>query len=152
MDRQETFQRENQRVPASDILQAMASGQEIKLIACTITGAVDVNRLFVKGEDFDVSSLSSYSDSNLLTVTFDRTLSFKSCVFEDDVCFSALWESTGQLEVIFKRDVFFNMCKSVKKISKWADLPLVIKSALKKQPNENEIVSFVSFLFATSIE
>ena len=109
MDGLEIFQRENQRVTASDILQALASGQEIKLTGCTITGSVDVNRLFVKGEDFDVASLSSHCSDNLMSVAFDQALSFKSCVFEDDICFSALWESSEQLEVTFKRDVFFNM-------------------------------------------
>ncbi|MCK5000757.1 MAG: pentapeptide repeat-containing protein, partial [Anaerohalosphaera sp.] len=109
MDGQDTFQRENQRVPASDLLQALASGQEIKLTGCTVSGAVDVNRLFVKSEDFDIASLASDTEDNVLTLTFDQSISLKSCVFEDNVCFSALWENSGQLQVIFKRDVIFNM-------------------------------------------
>ncbi len=109
MEDKSIFQRENQRVPASDILQALANGEELKLTGCTVSGSVDINRLFVKGEEFDISSLSVKPTDFASTVTFDQPIAFNSCIFEEDVCFSAPWDSPDELEVIFKRDVVFNM-------------------------------------------
>lgn len=109
VDDKSIFQRENQRVPSSDILQALASGEEIKLSGCTVSGSVDINRLFVKGEDFDISSLAAKQTDFATTVTFEQPIVFNSCVFEENVCFSAPWDSPDELEVIFKRDVVFNL-------------------------------------------
>jgi len=47
-----TFQRENQRVSASEILQAIAANQEIRLYRCTISGELDINRLLLNDENF----------------------------------------------------------------------------------------------------
>ena len=109
MDDKTIFQRENQRVTATDILQALADGQEIKLSGCTVSGVVDVKRLFVKGEDFDIAGLGVKQSEFSSTITFEQAISFNSCVFEEDMCFSASWDNPDELDVIFKRDVVFNM-------------------------------------------
>ncbi|MBW2561617.1 MAG: hypothetical protein JRE40_12290 [Deltaproteobacteria bacterium] len=70
MDDKAAFQRENQRVTASDILQGLADGREIKLSGCTVSGVVDVKRLFVKGEDFDIGELAVRQSEFASTITF----------------------------------------------------------------------------------
>ncbi len=103
-----TFQRENQRISASEILQAIASGQEVKLHRCTITGQLDVNRLFVKDESFDSSNLDVSVADEKMTLTLPEPMTFDSCTFEDNVLFAPPWDRPDQLEVIFKADVVFN--------------------------------------------
>jgi len=103
-----TFQRENQRISASEILQAIASGQEVKLHRCTITGQLDVNRLFVKDESFDSSNLDVSVAGEKMTLTLPEPITFDSCTFEDNVLFAPPWDRPDQLEVIFKADVVFN--------------------------------------------
>jgi len=103
-----TFQRENQRISASEILQAIASGQEVKLHRCTITGQFDVNRLFVKDESFDSSNLDVSVADEKMTLTLPEPITFDSCTFEDNVLFAPPWDRPDQLEVIFKADVVFN--------------------------------------------
>jgi len=103
-----TFQRENQRISASEILQAIASGQEVKLHRCTITGQLDVNRLFVKDESFDSSNLNVSVADEKMTLTLPEPITFDSCTFEDNVLFAPPWDRPGQLEVVFKKDVVFN--------------------------------------------
>jgi len=102
------FQSENQRVSASELLQALASGLEIKLRRCTITGEFDINRLFAEGESFDVTNLNiSISDERKI-LTLPESITFESCTFEDNVLFAAPWDRPGQLEVVFSKDVIFN--------------------------------------------
>lgn len=103
-----SFQRENQRVSASEILQAIAAGEEIKLDKCTVSGSLNVNRLFVKDESFDTSSLAVSVSGDKTTLTFAQSMAFNSCTFEGDVFFAPPWDKPGQLEVVFKRDVSFN--------------------------------------------
>ncbi len=103
-----TFQRENQRISASEILQAIASGQEVKLHGCTITGQLDVNRLLVKDESFDSSNLDVSVADEKMTLTLPEPITFDSCTFEDNVLFAPPWDRPDQLEVIFKADVVFN--------------------------------------------
>jgi len=103
-----TFQRENQRISASEILQAIASGLEVKLHRCTITGQLDVNRLFVKDESFDSSNLDVSVADEKMTLTLPEPITFDSCTFEDNVLFAPPWDRPDQLEVIFKADVVFN--------------------------------------------
>ena len=102
------FQREKQRISSSEILQALADGEDIRLEGCTISGDLDVNRLFVKDESFDTSSMEVGSREETSVATFSQSIVFNSCIFEGDVCFAGPWDKTDELTVIFKRDVSFN--------------------------------------------
>jgi hypothetical protein len=103
-----TFQRENQRISASEVLQAAASSQAVKLHRCTISGELDVNRLFVKEEDFDQSNLDVSVVGEKTILTLPESMTFDSCTFEGNVLFASPWDKVGQLEVVFKKDVVFN--------------------------------------------
>lgn len=103
-----TFQREKQRIASSEVLQALARGEDIRLDDCTISGDLDVNRLFVKDESFDTSHLEVGSRDETSVVTFSQSIVFNSCVFEGNVSFAGPWDKTDELTVIFKRDVAFN--------------------------------------------
>ncbi len=102
------FQRENQRIAASEILQQLADAQDIKLDACTITGTLDLNRLFVKDENFDTQNLTLHSTDNTKTITLPQAITFRSCTFEGDVLFAPPWDRPDDIQVIFKRDAIFN--------------------------------------------
>jgi len=104
-----TYQRENQRVPATEILQMIADGHEIKLIKCTVSGDLDVNRFLVKDENFNTSGLDIDTKAEKTTFVFPQAMEFNSCIFEDKVLFAPPWEQPVQLEVIFKSDIIFNM-------------------------------------------
>jgi hypothetical protein len=108
MGEEKAFQRENQRISASEILQAMVSGEEIRLEKCTVSGSLNVNRLLVKDEDFETSGLSLSSEKGKSILTFSQSIVFNSCTFEGDVFFAPPWDKPGELEVVFKRDVNFN--------------------------------------------
>ena len=103
------FQRESQRVSASEILQAIATGQEIKLSRCVISGELDVNRLFVKDENFDTSALTFNIKDEKKILTLSEPVTFNACTFEDNVFFASPWDKPDQLELVFKRDVVFNL-------------------------------------------
>lgn len=102
------FQRENQRVSASDILQSLASGNEIELKQCTITGELDVNRLLDDGESFDVSELKIETQGDKTMLMLVETMEFNDCVFEDNIYFAPPWDKPSQLEVVFEKKVVFN--------------------------------------------
>ena len=102
------FQRENQRISANEILQAIASGEEIRFKGCTISGDLDINRLFVKDEDFDNSNLKVTTVGDNRTLVLVEEIEFNSCTFENHVCFASPWEEPGRLQVVFKKDVLFN--------------------------------------------
>ena len=102
------FQRENQRISASEILQALADGEEIRLNKCTISGELDINRLFVKDENFDTSKLVLQAKEQKKILTLSELIAFHSCRFEENVCFANPWDKPDELEVVFKRDAAFN--------------------------------------------
>jgi len=102
------FHRENQRVSSSDVLQALAEGQEIRLDRCTISGDLDINRLFVKEEDFDTTALQAGMEGRRRVVTLSMPISMTACVFENDVFFASPWDRPGELSVRFEREVVFN--------------------------------------------
>jgi hypothetical protein len=102
------FQRENQRVSASEILQAIAANQELRLYRCTISGELDINRLLVGDENFDTSNLDICVEADKKTLTLSGPITFDSCTFEDNIFFAPPWDKPGRLEVVFKKDVAFN--------------------------------------------
>jgi len=103
-----SYQRENQRIGATEILQAIAAGEDIKLDKCTITGQLDINRLFVKEENFDISALSVTTAVDASVLVLTSQMSFDGCTFEDTVCFAPPWDRSGKLSVHFKSDIVFN--------------------------------------------
>ena len=102
------FQRENQRVSASDILQSMAACDEIKLLKCTITGELDINRLLDKDESFDISNIKVDSADNKTAIVLSESVEFNECVFEDNVYFAPPWDKPSHVEVVFEKDAIFN--------------------------------------------
>ena len=108
MESDTIFKRENQLVSADDILKALASGHQIKLLRCTVVGEMDINRLLDKEEKIDVSNLGIRVDGDLTTITVGMPLTFNNCTFEENVCFSSPWESNMRLQVVFKQDIVFN--------------------------------------------
>ena len=100
--------RESQRVSSSEVLQALAEGEEIRLDRCTISGDLDINRLFVKEEDFDTSGLKTRMDGTRRIVTLSMPISMSSCTFENDVFFAPPWDRPGELSVQFEREIIFN--------------------------------------------
>ena len=102
------FQREKQNVSASDLLQALADGEEIKLNQCVITGQLDVNRLFEKDEKFQTENLIVQQDQDGKTLSLAQSIVFDKCTFEENVVFSGPWTEPESMMVEFKSDVVFN--------------------------------------------
>ena len=102
------FQRENQRISAGEILAAIAAGHRIQLSKCTISSRLDINRLFIKDEDFDTTALDISIEDEKSVITIAEPLSFDSCHFEEDLSFAPPWDKPGQLQVVFDADVTFN--------------------------------------------
>jgi hypothetical protein len=102
------FQREKQNVTASDLLQALAGGEDIQLNQCTITGVLDVNRLFDPAEKFQTENLALSQAQECKTVTLAQPIVFDKCVFEENVVFSGPWAEPDKLAIEFKNDVIFN--------------------------------------------
>lgn len=103
-----TFQREQQRLAATEILQQIANGEEIRLNRCTISGQLDINRLFVPDERFETEACKVLLSGTKTILTLSRPLHFNGCVFEEDVVFAPPWEAQGKLQVVFESDVLFN--------------------------------------------
>jgi len=102
------FQREKQNVSASDLLQALADGEDIRLNQCTITGAVDLNRLFDPGENFHTEQLTLRQNQTCRLLLLPQTIVFDKCTFEENVVFAGPWSEPDSLSVEFKSDVIFN--------------------------------------------
>lgn len=102
------FQREKQRISATEVLEEILKDQEILLSRCVISGSLDLNRLFVEGEQFDTSGLKIVQQGSTVVVRIDKPVTFNDCVFEDDVVFAPPWENPEELSVIFSSDVHFN--------------------------------------------
>jgi len=95
-------------VTASELLQALADGEDIHLSLCTITGTLDVNRLFDPNEKFETGRLNTVENPDCRTITFGQSLVFDKCVFEDNTVFAAPWSQPDCLCVEFEQDVIFN--------------------------------------------
>jgi len=102
------FKRDNQLVSAGDVLHALARGQAVSLSRCTISGELDVNRFFGKESEYNTSALMVRRQGIRTTLAFPGSMTFNSCNFEDNVCFSSAWESEEELESVFEKDVVFN--------------------------------------------
>jgi hypothetical protein len=102
------FQRNNQKISACEILQALIDGMEVQLAGCTITDQLDLNRLFVPEEHFSLANLAVSQEGQGRIITLYQSLNFNACTFENDVFFASFWDKPGTLKVIFKKDVLFN--------------------------------------------
>lgn len=102
------FQREQQDVSSSELLQAIADGQDVRLSRCTITGAVDVNRFFLPAEKFQTQHLAVRQEAGHRVISLSESLVFDKCVFEDNVVFSGPWSEPESITVEFKKEVIFN--------------------------------------------
>ena len=104
-----TYQREKQRISSSEILQAIANGEDIKLYRCSVSGHLDINRLFSKDESFNTDKLSQHQEHGKTVITFSQQINFNECEFEDNLFFSGSWGQVDNLQVVFKRDTSFNL-------------------------------------------
>jgi len=102
------FEREKQNVSATNLLQAIASNEDIKLSQCVVTGGLDVNRLFVAEEKFAIDSLEFSEIDGVKKIVLTQSIVFDKCVFEDNVVFSSPWSDPDSISVEFKSDVVFN--------------------------------------------
>ncbi|MHC4395314.1 MAG: potassium channel family protein [Planctomycetota bacterium] len=103
-----TFQKEKQNVSASQLLQALADGDDIQLSRCTITGILDVNRLFDPDEKFQTEKLAIEQNEDSKTLTLAQSIVFDKCTFEENTVFSGPWSEPESVVVRFKSDVIFN--------------------------------------------
>ena len=76
------FQREKQSISASQLLQALADGDDIKLSQCTVTGNLDINRLFDINEKFQTQKLAINQQDNCKTLTFSQPIVFDKCTLK----------------------------------------------------------------------
>jgi len=102
------FQREKQNVTASEILSALVDGNDIQLNQCTLTGVLDINRLFEPSEKFQVEKLSTRQDEGMKILILSQTMVFDKCIFEENVVFCGPWSEPEAICVEFKSDVIFN--------------------------------------------
>jgi hypothetical protein len=102
------FEKEKTTVEARQLLQVIASGQEVRLVQCQIVGELDLNLLLEPDLDFDLSHVQITGDDQSRTMVLSQSLHFNSCIFESDVVFSGTWEHQDQLRIVFEQDVLFN--------------------------------------------
>jgi len=102
------FQREKQNVSASQLLQALADGDDIKLSQCTITGVLDINRILDPSEKFQTDNLSLKQIQGGKTLTRSQPVIFDKCIFEENVVFTGPWSEPDSVTVEFEKDVIFN--------------------------------------------
>jgi len=103
-----SFHREKQSVTADELLQAFAGGLEIHLSCCTITGVLDINRLFDTGQNFNTDKLDLAEMPKCKTITFHQPVVFDKCLFEENTVFTAPWAEPDSISVVFEKDVIFN--------------------------------------------
>jgi len=102
------FQREKQNVSASQLLQALADGDDILLNQCTVTGVLDINRLFDPAEKFQTGKLSLTENQDCKILTLPQSFVFDKCIFEENTVFACPWSQPDTVSVVFKADVIFN--------------------------------------------
>ncbi len=102
------FEVEKQKISASQLMQAIADGEEIKLSLCTVTGVLDINRFLEPEEKFDTSNLDIRRDGDCTRLTLPQYIVFDRCTFEDNVVFSGPWSQPESISVEFKVNVIFN--------------------------------------------
>ncbi len=102
------FRKEKQKIPAKELLAAIARGDEIHFTKCSIEGPLDVNRYFDENSVVMKDQLD-YVEEDGKTVKFSQKMVFDNCIFEDDVVFASSWSEPEALRVVFRGDVSFNL-------------------------------------------
>jgi hypothetical protein len=102
------FKKEKQSVPSSQLLMTIASGDDINLRGCTITGPLDINRLFDPAEGVRAETLQMDSDNKTRVLILPQRIVFDSCIFEENVSFTADRPELDNAAVVFSSDIFFN--------------------------------------------
>lgn len=102
------FQREKQNVTASELLQALADGEDVQLSQCTVTGVLNINRFFDPAEKFQIQNLSVTESEGSKTLTLSQSIVFDNCVFEENVIFTGPWADPESVSVNFEKGVIFN--------------------------------------------
>ena len=102
------FQREKQNVSATNLIQALADGDDVKISQCTITGVLDINRLFDPSEKFQTEKLALTQNQSCKTLLLSQSIVFDKCTFEENVVFAGPWSEPDSVAVEFKADVIFN--------------------------------------------
>jgi len=102
------FQREKQNIPASQLLRAIADGDDIQLNRCTITGTLDVNRLFEPAEKFQIEKVSQQQEQDRKILKLSQSIVFDKCTFENNVIFSGPWSEPESITVEFSENIVFN--------------------------------------------
>jgi len=103
-----SFQSEKQNVSASRLLQALADGDDLRLSQCTITGVLDINRLFDPDEKFQTEKLTLSQNQSCKTLTLSQSIVFDKCIFEENLVFAGPWSEPDSVAVEFKAGVIFN--------------------------------------------
>ena len=102
------FERENTTLTASEILEAIGEGEDIRLVRCRIGGTLDLNAFFAEQPSVSVDHLKILKEGDRNIVVLSQSLFFNSCTFENDVVFAGPWEQPEALKVVFEKDVLFN--------------------------------------------
>ncbi len=102
------FHRENQKVVASEILQAIANGEDIDLFRCEIVEPLDLGSLVNKRTNYDLSELTIHQEDHKEVIVLDQKIRLYGCQFHDNVFFASPWNEQDFLDVVFKREVIFN--------------------------------------------
>ncbi|MBW8002520.1 MAG: potassium channel family protein [Planctomycetes bacterium] len=102
------FKREKESVSASQLLQAIADGDDIVLTNCTVTGLLDINRLFDPSEKFQTEKLRVNQEGDIKTLVIAQSIVFDKCLFEENVIFAAPWSDPDSVSVVFESDTVFN--------------------------------------------
>jgi len=102
------FQREKQNISASQLLQAIVDGDDIRLSGCVITGVLDINRFFDPAEKFQDAKLVLKQSRGCRTLSLAQSMVFDNCVFEENTIFAGPWSEPDSVVVEFKNDVIFN--------------------------------------------
>jgi len=102
------FQREKQNISASQLLQAIVDGDDIRLSGCVITGVLDINRFFDPAEKFQDAKLVLKQSRGCRTLSLAQSMVFDNCVFEENTIFAGPWSEPDSVAVEFKNDVIFN--------------------------------------------
>lgn len=95
-------------VTASEILERIAAGEDVRLTRCKISGILDLKTFFSETPPCPVGNLQTSKEGETDVLVLSQSLYFNSCLFESDVFFAGSWEQPESLKVVFEKDAIFN--------------------------------------------
>src|SRR3989339_1341791 len=101
------FEHNKTTIPAEQILRAIASGEDILLTQCRVTGSLDINSIIEEPQRFG-NAINIKSADNGKVVTLCQNLVFDKCQFDDNAVFCAPWTEPDSVTVVFEKDAVFN--------------------------------------------